>query len=127
MPAELQAASSAVDVAQAVVDAAVRALAQRSCDNGKLSVALLDQHQAVAYDLAHAAAAVEGSRVMCRYGEHGAVEHMLACAYVADAIHDIANRMTGRSAAWDVEPNALAAAMPFVTEHRAPAFLAGLA
>jgi (2S)-methylsuccinyl-CoA dehydrogenase len=127
MPAGLRAASSAVDVAQAVVDAAVRALAQHACDDGRLSVALLDQHQAVAYDLAHAAAAVEGSRVMCRYGEHGAVEHMLACAYVADAIHDIANRLTGRNAAWDVEPNALADAMPFVAEHRAPAFLAGLA
>jgi len=127
MPAELRGASLAVDVAQGVVDTAVRALARRSCENGKVSVALLDLHQAVAYDLAHAAAAVEGSRVMCRYGEHGEVESMLACAYVADAIHDIANRMTGRSPAWDVDADALARAMPFVAEHRAPTFLAGLA
>ncbi|MGO9872702.1 MAG: acyl-CoA dehydrogenase family protein [Acidimicrobiia bacterium] len=127
MPEALRAASASVDVAQTVVDAAVRALAQRSSENGRLSVALLDQHQVVAYDLAHAAAAVEGSRVMCRYGEHGEVESMLARAYVADAIADIGARMMGRSAAWDVDPNALADAMPFVAEHRAPAFLAGLA
>src|SRR5580704_8768929 len=116
MPAELQAASSAVDVAGAVVDTAVRALAQRSCDNGKLSVALLDHHQAVAYDLAHAAAAVEGSRVMCRYGEHGAVESALACAYVADSIHDIANRLAGRHTAWDVDADAVTGAMASVAE-----------
>ena len=87
----------------------------------------LDEHQVVAYDLAHAAAAVEGSRVMCRYGEHGEVESMLARAYIADAVHDVATRVLGRSQAWNVEPDALAAAMPFVAEHRAPAFLESLA
>jgi len=127
MPESLRAASASVDVAQTVVDTAVRALARRSSENGRLSVALLDQHQVVAYDLAHAAAAVEGSRVMCRYGEHGEVESMLARAYVADAIADIGARMMGRGAVWEVDPDALADAMPFVAEHRAPAFLAGLA
>jgi (2S)-methylsuccinyl-CoA dehydrogenase len=127
MPEALDAASAAVDLAQTVVDAAAHALARQSSDNGKLSVARLDQHQVVAYDLAHAAAAVEGSRVMCRYGEHGEMESMLARAYVADAIHDVATRTMGRSAAWEVAPDALADAMPFVAEHRAPAFLEGLA
>ncbi len=127
MPEALDAASAAVDIAQTVVDTAAHALAHQSSDNGKLSVARLDQHQVVAYDLAHAAAAVEGSRVMCRYGEHGEMESMLARAYVADAIHDVATRTMGRSAAWEVAPDALAGAMPFVAEHRAPAFLEGLA
>jgi (2S)-methylsuccinyl-CoA dehydrogenase len=103
MPEELAAANAAVDLAQTVVDAAARSLAEQSSENGKVSVPLLDRHQAVAYDLAHAAAAVEGSRVMCRYGEYGEVESMLARAYIADALHDVATRVLGRSAAWNVE------------------------
>jgi len=127
MSDELRAASAAVDLAATVVDTAVRRLAEVSSENGKLSVAALDRHQAIAYDLAHAAAAVEGSRVMCGYGEHGEVESMLARAYVADAVHDVATRALGRSQAWGAERDALAGAMPFVSEHRAPEFLETLA
>ena len=127
MSDELRAASAAVERAGAVVNTAVKLLAERSRDNGKVSVAALDKHQAIAYDLAHAAAAIEGSRVMCSYGEHGEVESMLARAYVADAVHDVAARALGRSQAWGAEPDALADAMPFVSEHRAPEFLEALA
>src|SRR6476659_8522022 len=63
MSDELRAAAAAVDVAGTVVNAGVRRLAELSAENGKLSVPALDRHQAIAYDLAHAAAAVEGSRV----------------------------------------------------------------
>jgi (2S)-methylsuccinyl-CoA dehydrogenase len=126
MTDELRAASAAVDLAGAVVNTAARRLAELSSDGGKLSVAALDQHQVVAYDLAHAAAAVEGSRVMARYGEHGEVESMLARAYIADAVHDVATRVLGRGPSWGVEPDALAGAMPFVADHRAPAFLEAL-
>jgi (2S)-methylsuccinyl-CoA dehydrogenase len=127
MPDELSAASAAVDIAHAVVASGARELADKSTENGKISVARLDLNQVLAYDLAHAAAAVEGSRVMCRYGEHGEMESMLARAYVADAVHDVASRILGRSQAWGVERDALAAAMPFVAEHRSPAFLELLA
>jgi (2S)-methylsuccinyl-CoA dehydrogenase len=123
MPDDLRAASAAVDLARSVVDTAARALAERSSDGGKISVPKLDRHQVVAYDLAHAAAAVEGSRVMCTYGEHGDVESLLARAYVADALHDVATRSLARSAEWSVAPDALAGAMDFVAAHRAPAFL----
>ena len=89
-----------------------------------ISVAKLDEHQVLAYDLAHAAAAVEGSRVMCAYGEHGEVESLLARAYVADAVADLADaaarprRSVGRR-----RPTRCAGAMQFVAEHRSPAFL----
>jgi (2S)-methylsuccinyl-CoA dehydrogenase len=124
---ELRAASAAVELAGTVVNTAVARLAALANDNGKISVAKLDRHQAIAYDLAHAAAAVEGSRVMCSYGEHGEVESMLARAYVADAVHDVATRALGRSEAWGAAPDALAGAMPFVSEHRSPEFLEALA
>ena len=127
MTDELRAASAAVDLARSVVDSAARALAERSSEGGKVSVPMLDRHQVVAYDLAHAAAAVEGSRVMCAYGEHGEVESMLARAYVADALHDVATRSLGRSGEWAVAPDALAGAMDFVAAHRAPEFLESLA
>ena len=46
---------------------------------------------------------------------------------MADAVHDVATRALGRSQAWGAERDALAAAMPFVSEHRAPEFLEALA
>src|SRR3982074_3271322 len=102
MPEELRAASAAVDLAQTVVDSAAHALAEKSSENGKVSVARLDEPQGGAPHPARAAAAVEGSRVMCAYGEHGEVESMLARAYIADAVHDVATRVLGRSQAWSV-------------------------
>src|SRR4051794_1987158 len=123
----LPAARAAVDLARTVIDAGARTLAEQSSDNGKVSVPKLDQHQVVAYDLAHAAAAVEGSRVMCTYGEHGEVESLLARAYVADAVHDVATRALARSGEWAIAPDALAGAMDFVEAHRAPVFLESLA
>jgi (2S)-methylsuccinyl-CoA dehydrogenase len=124
---QLRAATDAVERAAGIVETAVRNLAQAVSDGGKVSVAKLDEHQVVAYDLAHAAAAVEASRVMVRYGAQGALESMLACAYVADAIHDVASRFVGRDVLWGINPADLAPAHPFVTEHRSPQFLERLA
>ncbi len=62
-----RAAAVAIELAATVVDTAVANLAQASLDDGKLSVAKLDERQVIAYDLAHAAAAVEAGRVMCEY------------------------------------------------------------
>ena len=70
----------------------------------------------------------EGSRVMCRYGEHGEIESMLARALRRRrAARRRGARRSAASAAWGVDRDALAAAMPFVAEHRAPAFLEALA
>jgi (2S)-methylsuccinyl-CoA dehydrogenase len=127
MTAELDAAAQAVDLASAAVDTAARRLASLSTDDGKLSVAKLDQHQVLAYDLAHAAAAVEASRVMCGYGELGEMESMLARAYIADAFADIVSRLIGRDTLWGVDPATLSPAQAFVSAHRDPAFLEELA
>src|SRR4051794_33551722 len=127
MREEMQAAAQAVDLANELVNTAVANLARTCATDGKISVPVLDEHQVVAYDLAHAAAAVEASRVMCEYGERGDMESMLARAYVADAIADIASRLVGRDTLWGVDPATLAPAHEFVTAHRDPAFLADLA
>src|SRR4051812_42265518 len=122
-----RAAVAAVDMAATVVDTAVSNLAKLSLEGGKLSVQKLDENQVVAYDLAHASAAVEAARVMCRYAAHGEIESMLARAFVADAISDIVGRLVGREALWGVDPVTLAGAHDFVTAHRAPEFLEALA
>ncbi len=124
---QLAAAAAAVDRAVDVVTAATRTLAHASSDSGRISVAKLDAHQVLAYDLAHAASAVEGCRVMLAYGEHGEDESLLARAFVADAVADLGARLLGRDAVWGVDPGELSAALPFVETHRSPQFLEALA
>jgi len=120
-------AGAAVDAVGALVDAAAHHLALASADGGRISVSKLDRHQVVAYDLAHAAAAVAGSRVMLDYAQHGDLEAKLAYAYIADVFADIVGRLVGRESEWGVNPEQLASAHDFVATHRDPAFLESLA
>jgi (2S)-methylsuccinyl-CoA dehydrogenase len=124
---DLEAARAAVDVAATVVERSCAELAARSADDGRISVARLDEHQVFAYDLAHAASSVAGSRVMLEYGAHGEYEATLATAFIADAIWDLGTRVATRNAEWAAEPAALAPAYEFASRHRAPAFLEALA
>jgi (2S)-methylsuccinyl-CoA dehydrogenase len=127
MPDLLAAAAAAVADAESVVAAGCQHLAHASADDGRVSVGKLDEHQVLAYDLAHAASAVEGCRVMLGYARHGEFESMLARAFVADAIADLAGRLLAREAVWGVETAELSAALPFVEAHRAPMFLEEIA
>ena len=51
------------------------------------------------------------------YGAHGETEALIACAFVADALCDLAARTSGREAAWGVGPAGW---------HRRPTFVAAL-
>src|SRR5579862_3978521 len=115
---DLAAAKSVLDIAHEVVVKATSTLAARGS---------IDDQQVVAYDLAHAAAAVGTGRAMLSYGEKGGVEAAMACAFVADAVADLAAKLYGREADWGVDTGALDEARGFVATYRAPAFLAGLA
>ena len=114
---DLDGARIAVDLAASVVEAGARRLA---------AFGDVDSVQVVAYDVAHAAAAVEIARTMLEYGERGAVEARLACAFVADVVHDLAAKCLWREAGWGIEPGALDGAAGFVGAHRDPRFLAEL-
>jgi len=116
--ADLKAATAAVDLAHTVVGQGVRHLAGTGGP---------DAHQVLAYDLAHSAAVVETARSMLDYGAKGDDEAALTCAFVAEALHDVAGRLLGREAVWGLAPDPLAAAGPFLARYRDPAFLAGLA
>ncbi len=117
---DLDAATAAVDLARSVLERVAGHLAGQGDGT-------VDDNQAVAYDLAHGAAAVETARSALSYGSHGPVEAALAAAFAAEAVWDLAARLLGRWEAWGVPGDALAGAMEFVSSHRDPRWLAGLA
>ena len=127
MPDPIQAARAAVQDAATVVDGACQHLAHSATDGGRISVAKLDEHQVLGYDVAHAASAIAGCRVMLEYAERGEYESMLARGFVADAVADLVGRVLGRESTWGVEAGDLAGTLPFLETHRSPAFLQEIA
>ena len=119
-PPDLSAATEAVSMTRSVIDRAAAHLAAQGRD-------AIDRNQAVAYDLAHSAAAVETARAALAYGAHGPVEAALATAFAADAVSDVAARLLGRQPAWGVDGDPLSKTLEFVSAHRDPAWLASLA
>jgi (2S)-methylsuccinyl-CoA dehydrogenase len=115
---DLDAAADAVAVAKSVVDSGVAALA---------AAGRPDQAQLLAYDLAHAAAAVRTAEAVLGYGALGDTEARIACAFAADALADLAARVVGREALWGIAPDWMAPAASFVSTFRQPEFLASLA
>ncbi len=115
---DLTAAAGALEVAHAVVEAATRRLAETGGPEAS---------QVIAYELAHAAAAVESGRAMLEYGTKGDLEAALACGYVADAIGELVPKLFGREADWGVGPGVLDGTRAFVAAFRDPEFVASLA
>jgi (2S)-methylsuccinyl-CoA dehydrogenase len=64
---------------------------------------------------------------MLDYGRHGDVEARLACAFAADAVHDLITKIAGREHVWGLDVAPLRAAHPFLSTFRDPAFVASLA
>jgi len=118
MAPDLNAAATVVDQASSLVEGAARYLA----GSGDL-----EAHQVVAYDLAHAAAAVENARAVLDYGNKGELEARIACAFVGDAVHDLATRTLGRETEFGTTPSTVSALVAAVGAWRSPEFLAGLA
>ena len=118
VPADLTTAADVVELARQVVTEGTRTL---KAGGGP------DLDQVLAYDLAHAGAAVETARSMLDYGAFGEVEAAITCAFVADAVGELASRLFGREATWGIDPGALDGARAFCATYRDPAFLAGLA
>jgi (2S)-methylsuccinyl-CoA dehydrogenase len=116
--ADLIAAGETIELAEGVVGKAIRHLA---AGGGP------DRHQVLAYDLAHAAAQVAASKAMLDYGAKGALEARITCAFVADMLHDLITRLTGREAAWGLDDVPLTELRSFLDRFRATTFIAALA
>ena len=115
---DLDAAAQAVSLAQSVVRTGITTLA---------SAGGPDEAQVLAYDVAHAAAAVRTAEAVLTYGTMGVAEAKIACAFAADAVADLAARTIGRSAEWGVPADWMAPAEGFVATFRGADFLASLA
>ncbi len=115
---DLQNAAAVIDLANGVV---LAGLQQVSSNGG------IDANQSLAYDLCHAASAVETARGLLDYGGRGDYEASISCAFVADAVGDLAAKVWGREAEFGVEVGALDDAREFVSTYRDPKFLATLA
>lgn len=115
---DLQTAAEVIDVASRAVGKGLRHLAE---------IGGADQHQVVAYDLAHAASAVETARSLLDYGAKGHAEGLITCAYTADMAHELASKLLGRESHWGLDSAPFAPVMGFITAYRDPEFLASLA
>ncbi|MFT7599102.1 MAG: (2S)-methylsuccinyl-CoA dehydrogenase [Acidimicrobiales bacterium] len=115
---DLQDAASAIEIAASIIRGATVHLKETSS---------VDADQVLAYDLAHAAAAIETARGMLDYGSKGEIEAKLACVFIADAVADLGSKIWGRETQWATTNNALDGAREFVSAWRDPATLADLA
>ena len=116
MSPDLDAAAAVIELASEVVGAGI----------GSLRSSSIDEQQVLAYDLAHAAAAVETGRSLLDYGAKGDLEGRITCAFVADAVHDLLTKVFGREEAWGVDPGVFEGARGFLAAYRDPAYLASI-
>ncbi|NLA36377.1 MAG: acyl-CoA dehydrogenase, partial [Actinobacteria bacterium] len=108
---DLTAAAQAVSAAQKVVDAGIARLAEIG----------IDDNQVLAYDVAHAAAAVQTSQsLLDSYGPKGDVEARITVAFIADAVAEIAGKLFGREDDWGIDAAALDGTRAFVSAYRKP-------
>ena len=114
---DLDGAAAAVVLASSVVSGAAKRLAAAGGP---------DVDQVVAYDLAHVAAGVRAAEAALVYGATGTDEAHIACAFVADALADLAARIVGREAAFATTPDWLEEARGFLSTFRDPGYLASL-
>jgi (2S)-methylsuccinyl-CoA dehydrogenase len=119
---DLSAAADVVAIAKDAIEATARHLAANGGVEQRVSV-----NQAIGYDLAHAAAGIESAAAVLAYGARGEVEARIACAFVADAVHDLMTRTIGRERHWGIAEGALDGTRAFVGAYRDPSFVAALA
>ncbi len=106
--AQLQHAALALDAVQKALDYSLADLKERSRQaDGKISAALLDQHQLVSYDLALSCAEVTGARFGLDYARRArdagggsanelTLEERFALLFTAEALQGIRGRLSAR-------------------------------
>ncbi len=116
MSESLLTAAAAIDAAQRIVDSGI----------AQLSAKGIEANQVLAYDVAHAAAAVQSARGLLSYGQKGEIEEKITCAFAADAIADLSGKIFGQEGEWGIPADALDDARAFVGRYRSPEFLASI-
>ncbi len=125
-PAEqLQQAALALAAIQKALDYSLADLKERSQKaDGKISAALLDQHQLVSYDLALSCAEVTGARFALDYAKRAreagggsaselTLEERFALLFSAEAMQAVRNRLSSRPADFGLNDNWLSATVDY--------------
>ena len=121
MPAptlDLAVAADLIERADAIVEGALAELLDRGG---------VDENEALAYDVAHAASALATARSVLAYATKGDTESNLVAAFLALALSDLAGRVLGRESLWRVTPEWFSPFSSFVADYRDVSFLANLA
>ena len=121
MPAptlDLAVAADLIERADAIVEGALAELLERGG---------VDENDALAYDVAHAASALATARSVLAYATKGDTESNLVAAFLALALSDLAGRVLGRESLWRVTPEWFSPFSSFVADYRDTSFLATLA
>jgi (2S)-methylsuccinyl-CoA dehydrogenase len=121
MPAptlDLAVAADLIERADAIVEGALAELLERGG---------VDENEALAYDVAHAASALATARSVLAYATKGDTESNLVAAFLALALSDLAGRVLGRESLWRVTPEWFSPFSSFVADYRDTSFLATLA
>jgi (2S)-methylsuccinyl-CoA dehydrogenase len=109
------------------------ALIERGRDVVKTALLALDErggidaNEALAYDLAHSASALEGARSCLSYAARGDDEAQLVAAFLALALADLAGRVVGRESVWGLPDDWFSPFRSFVATYRDSSFLSTLA
>ena len=111
----IEEATRAVETAQRVVDGAVAAMNARGGP---------DSAQVLAYDVAHAAAALDCARAALDYGARGSAESAVATVFIGEALAGLQAVTAGREALWGVEPDWWSSIASSMTEARDPDWIA---
>ena len=93
----------------------------------KLASSDPDEDQVLAYDMAHAAAAVRTAKAALGYGEAGETEARIVYAFTADMMSELGARIIGREQSWATSADWMAPAYDFVAKWRDPGLVASLA
>jgi (2S)-methylsuccinyl-CoA dehydrogenase len=121
MPAptlDLAVAADLIERADAIVEGALAELLERGG---------VDENEALAYDVAHAASALATARSVLAYATKGDTESNLVAAFLALALSDLAGRVLGRESLWRLTPEWFSPFSSFVADYRDVSFLANLA
>ncbi|MFT5223772.1 MAG: (2S)-methylsuccinyl-CoA dehydrogenase [Glaciecola sp.] len=103
----LEQASTITGALRTAIDKVAKHFAEITEKDGRISVAVMDQHQSTLYDFASIASSVRAAESMLEYGSHGDFEAKLALAWAADVHVDLSGRWMGRADEWGISAHDL--------------------
>ncbi len=115
---ELTHARDLIAAVDGLLQVASRRLADHCTVDGRIDGARLDDHQAVAYDLASVSSSLAAARALADLGDPDQLQARLALVAAADVAADLQARITGREAAFGFERDPLAGVAAALTAGR---------